>query len=107
MVKCRLHPYPVLYERHGDHVAHFKFTVLLLPSGPTRITGLPFKEEAVLSDKNLDSELTALMALSSKVGVGSLLCFLSFLCSPQKKKKKKRSTQATSDAEAIASPDQT
>ena len=28
-----MHPYPVLYERQGDHVAHFKFTVLLLPSG--------------------------------------------------------------------------
>ncbi len=28
------------YERPGDHVAHCKFTVLLLPSGTSRVTGL-------------------------------------------------------------------
>lgn len=29
----------------GEHVAHFKFTVLLMPNGPHRITGLPFEEK--------------------------------------------------------------
>ncbi len=28
------------YERPGDNVAHCKFTVLLLPSGTSRVTGL-------------------------------------------------------------------
>ena len=35
-----LHSYPVLWEREGDCVSHFKFTVLLLPSGTHRITGV-------------------------------------------------------------------
>ena len=34
-----MHPYPALYERPGDVVTHFKFTVLILPSGTARITG--------------------------------------------------------------------
>ena len=37
-----LQPYPVLFERQGDFIAHVKVTVLLLPSGNTaQITGLP------------------------------------------------------------------
>ena len=35
-----LHAYPVLWERDGECVSHFKFTVLLLPSGTHRITGV-------------------------------------------------------------------
>jgi len=65
MSNVRLHSYPVLHERAGDLVAHFRFTVLLLPSGPTRITGLPFTSN-LSSDKTIDSELAALMALSTK-----------------------------------------
>ncbi|CAN0156857.1 unnamed protein product, partial [Phaeothamnion confervicola] len=41
VVECVKHelmqPYPVMYERAGDIVAHFKFTVLLLPSGTTKV----------------------------------------------------------------------
>ena len=37
VVECQKHelvtPYPALLERPGDVVVHFKFTVLLLPSG--------------------------------------------------------------------------
>merc|ERR1711982_274627 len=33
-------PYPSLHEKPGAHVAHFKCTVLLLPSGTSRISGL-------------------------------------------------------------------
>merc|ERR1719482_76970 len=36
-----LHEYPVLREREGEFVAQFKYTVLLLPGGTKRITGLP------------------------------------------------------------------
>ena len=35
-----LTPYPTLHERSGADVAHFKSTVLLLPSGTSRVTGL-------------------------------------------------------------------
>mmetsp|Transcript_5650 Transcript_5650/g.9287 ORF Transcript_5650/g.9287 Transcript_5650/m.9287 type:complete len:459 (+) Transcript_5650:114-1490(+) len=36
-----LMPYPVLYEKKGDFIAHVKFTVLLLPSGTLQVTGIP------------------------------------------------------------------
>jgi len=62
-----IHPYPVLFEKKGDHVAHFKFTVLILPSGPTRITGLKsFEADSVKTDKALSDEVQAIMSLSSK-----------------------------------------
>merc|ERR1719378_273183 len=36
-----LEEYPVLKEKEGQQVAQFKFTVLLLPGGTKKITGLP------------------------------------------------------------------
>merc|ERR1712037_910070 len=36
-----LDEYPVLKEKDKEFVAQFKFTVLLLPGGTKRITGLP------------------------------------------------------------------
>merc|ERR1711988_240892 len=47
-----LEEYPVLKEKDKEVVAQFKFTVLLLPGGTKRITGLPFgklAEQAVTS----------------------------------------------------------
>jgi len=80
-----LHAYPVLYERPGDHVVHFKFTVLLLASGTTRITGLPsFPQGSVVSEKTLSDDLNVIMSQAAK------------------KKKKKSSTKkktAAADAE--------
>merc|ERR1712107_221077 len=36
-----LEEYPILQEKAGQFVAQFKFTLLLLPGGTKRITGLP------------------------------------------------------------------
>lgn len=36
-----LQPYPIIYEKEGEIVAQFKYTVLLLPSGVSRICGAP------------------------------------------------------------------
>jgi len=47
-------PYPSLHEKPGK-VAHFKCTVLLLPSGTTRVTGLPLPDYFT-SDKDPDEE---------------------------------------------------
>merc|ERR1719327_1224996 len=45
-----LDEYPVLKEKDREFVAQFKFTVLLLPGGTKRITGLPLgKLEAQLA----------------------------------------------------------
>jgi len=60
-----VHPYPVLFEKPGEFIAQFKFTVLVLPSGSQRLTShaLPY----VASEKKLeDPELQALLALTTK-----------------------------------------
>jgi len=44
-------PTQILMERAGDLVVHVKFTVLLLPSGTSKVTGLPFPTDAIDSDK--------------------------------------------------------
>merc|ERR1711948_12933 len=36
-----LEEYPVLHEKSGEIVAQFKFTLLLLPGGTKKVTGLP------------------------------------------------------------------
>ena len=65
LVECLNHelltPYPVMWEKPGDLVAHFKATVLLLPNGSDRITGLP--PPAHVTDKAVtDEALLALLA---------------------------------------------
>ncbi|RLN57945.1 hypothetical protein BBJ28_00002606 [Nothophytophthora sp. Chile5] len=70
VVECVKHdllqPYPILEGRAGDKVAHFKVTVLLLPNGTTKITGLPFPADRVLSEKTVDEETAAILASSLK-----------------------------------------
>lgn len=70
VVECVKHdllqPYPILEGRAGDKVAHFKITVLLLPTGTTKITGLTFPSDKVVSEKKLDEETAALLASSLK-----------------------------------------
>lgn len=50
-------PYPSLHEKPGTHVAHFKCTVLLLPSGTVRISGLElpdyFKTEKTPDEESI------------------------------------------------------
>lgn len=57
------HAYPVLHEREGVEVAHVKFTVLLLPGGTLKVTGMSLPAH-VKSDKakELPEDITALLA---------------------------------------------
>ncbi|DAZ93076.1 TPA: hypothetical protein N0F65_007980 [Lagenidium giganteum] len=70
VVECVKHellqPYPILEGRQGDKIAHFKVTVLLLPNGTTKITGLPFPSDRVVSEKKVDEEIAAILASSLK-----------------------------------------
>ncbi|CAL4113968.1 unnamed protein product [Meganyctiphanes norvegica] len=73
VVECVSHklvdPYPVLYEKAGEYVAQFKYTVLLMPNGQNKITGVPFDTEYYESEyKITDPTLTALLntSVSSK-----------------------------------------
>lgn len=60
-------PYQVLYERSGDMIAHVKFTVLLLPGGTSKVTGLTLPEGQFVSEgKTLDEETAAILATEMK-----------------------------------------
>jgi len=62
-----LESYPVYCERDGALVAQFKFTVLMMPNGPMRITGLPFDESLYKSEKKIeDCEINCLLRQSIK-----------------------------------------
>eukprot|EP01066_Platyproteum_vivax_P010177 Platyproteum_vivax@DN4529_c0_g1_i1.p1 len=60
-----LHAFPVLHEKTGEFVAQFKSTVVILPSGQKRITGLPFEQaDKLVCDKEIkDEEIKALLAI--------------------------------------------
>jgi len=70
-----LEEYPVLQEKPKEFVAQFKFTVLLLPGGSKRITGVAGPQPAQLASacEVKDEELKKLLATSAN---------------PKKKKKK-------------------
>jgi len=85
-VKMKLiDPYQVLFEKAGEVVAQFKFTVLLMPSGLHKITGLPFDPDLYESEHKIEDEETKKLLAS---GVN-----------PNKKKNKKnKATAAAGDA---------
>lgn len=87
-----LEEYPVLKERNGEFVAQFKFTVLLLPGGTKRITGLPFSERFATSLSVQDEDLKKLLATSANPKSNK-----------NKKKKKAKDTEGGEEgAEAAA-----
>ena len=46
----------VQFEKEDEIVAQFKFTTLLMPNGPLRITGLPFDVAQYESEKKVEDE---------------------------------------------------
>ncbi|KAK6644433.1 Proliferation-associated protein 2G4 [Polyplax serrata] len=70
VVECLNHklvePFQVLYEKTGESVAHFKFTVLLMPNGTHKITGLPFDLNYYKTEYQItDPELQALLSTTA------------------------------------------
>jgi curved DNA binding protein len=81
-----LEEYPVLKEKDKEIVAQFKFTVLLLPGGTKKITGLPLNEAEVASTLSIqDEEVKKLLASSAN---------------PRKKNKKKAASKDDKKEEA-------
>ncbi len=80
-------PYQVLYERPGSFICHVKFTILLMPGGNTKITGIELPSGQFVSEgKTLHADTLAVLATDMK----------------KKKKrsnKKKSSSAADDDAE--------
>jgi hypothetical protein len=90
IVECLNHglvqDYPVLLENEGEYVAHIKATVLLLPSGPARITSTAFDLSAFKTELKVeDPDLKALLATSYK---------------KKKKSGKKNKKEGTAETEA-------
>ncbi|KNA07779.1 hypothetical protein SOVF_168790 [Spinacia oleracea] len=97
LVECVNHdllqPYPVLYEKPGDFVAHIKFTVLLMPNGSDRVTSHSLQEMQPTNSVD-DPEIKAWLALGTKTkkkGGG-------------KKKKGKKGDKAEAEESADAAP---
>lgn len=70
ITECQKHelvdPFNVLYEREGEVVAQFKFTVLLTANGPIRVTNGPWEDAVVQSEGSVkDEEMKALLATSA------------------------------------------
>jgi len=68
VIECAKHdlvePYPVYHEKDGEFVAEFKFTLLLMPSGQMKITGLPidldlYESEYKITDNDIKQLLTS------------------------------------------------
>lgn len=82
--ECERHnlmkPFPVLYEKDGEYVAQMKATVLLMPNGLLRVTGLP----------NFDPK--ALYESEYKIEDAKIQHLIQSSLKPNKKKKKPAAT---------------
>lgn len=79
-------PHAVMQERATESVAQFKYTVLVLPHGILKVTGLPFDKEVYLTEKNCSEEIQKLLATS---------------ISKKANKKKKKKTKAAATASMV------
>lgn len=58
--------YPVLYEKEGELVAQFKFTVLILPNSTNRLNSFPLPFVTSEFRYETDPEISAILAMSTK-----------------------------------------
>eukprot|EP00916_Digyalum_oweni_P013187 GHVL01021669.1.p1 GENE.GHVL01021669.1~~GHVL01021669.1.p1 ORF type:complete len:377 (-),score=83.38 GHVL01021669.1:53-1183(-) len=56
-------PYQVLHEKSGDFVAQFKYTVLLLPSGTRKVTGVELEGEIKPTKEVLSQNIKDILAI--------------------------------------------
>jgi len=94
VVECVTHkliePFQVLFDKEGACVAQYKFTVLLMPNGPHKITGLPFDEAICKSEKSIeDADIQKLLKTSAN---------------PKAAKKKKKAAEKAVTEETGAAP---
>lgn len=95
VIECAKHdlmePYPVYYEKEGEFVAEFKFTVLIMPNNTMKITGLPVDLDCYQTDNSITDE-----------AVKSLLQLSLVTKNKKKKSKPKTAKKAEGDAPAAA-----
>ncbi len=79
----------VIFSTVDEIVAQFKFTVLLMPNGPQKITGLPFDPTAFHSENCItDEEVKKLITSSTR-------------SKPTKNKKKPETTEVDKVSQAV------
>merc|ERR1712071_336417 len=93
VVECVAHkllePFHVLYEKPSEMVAQFKFTVLLMPNGPQKITGIAFDPSTCQPEHSItDEDIKKLLTTSTK-----------------KKTNKKKNPSAKDDKETTGTTD--
>lgn len=62
-----LEEFPVMAEKNNEFIAQFKFTVLLLPGGTKKITGLTMTQDAALASTHTVVDETLMKLLSQSV----------------------------------------
>jgi len=96
VVECVNHglvePFTVLWDKAGEFVAQFKYTVLLMPNGPMKITGLPFDADHYVTEHTVECEnMKELLSKSANPKAAK----------KKKKKATKQATNASGDAQAV------
>nr|CAB3264619.1 proliferation-associated protein 2G4 [Phallusia mammillata] len=96
IVECYKHdlctPFPVLWEKEGEFVAQFKFTILIMPNTPMRITDSFFDPDCYKSShKVTDPELQNLLNASTSKRAA-------------KKKRKKAASKAAAETGDAGAP---
>jgi len=86
VIECAKHdlvePYPVYQDKEGEFVAEFKYTILLMPNGQMKITGLPLDLDLYESEyKIVDNDIKQLLTSATQ--------------KKKNKKKKKKGNAAT------------
>eukprot|EP01128_Nolandella_sp_AFSM9_P011297 TRINITY_DN7_c9_g1_i1.p1 TRINITY_DN7_c9_g1~~TRINITY_DN7_c9_g1_i1.p1 ORF type:complete len:377 (+),score=126.29 TRINITY_DN7_c9_g1_i1:58-1188(+) len=61
-----LDSYPVLWEKEGETVAQFKFTVLILPNSTMRLNSFPLPHVSSAFSPESDPDLKQILAMSTK-----------------------------------------
>jgi len=94
VIECAKHelvePYPIYHEKEGEFVAEFKFTLLLMPSGQLKITGMPLDLELFDSEYKINDHPDLKQLIISPVKKSQ----------QKKKKKNKKSSQQVSTMSA-------
>ncbi|XP_052862758.1 proliferation-associated protein 2G4 [Anopheles cruzii] len=98
-------PFQVLYEKHNEFVAQFKYTVLILPNGLQIVTGYPFEAACYESEHSVeDEEMKKLLAtdlvLANKHNPLITLPDASGLGKDKKKRRKKNKNKAAAASTA-------
>ena len=83
VIECAKHdlmePYPVYFEKEGEFVAEFKYTVLLMPNGTMKITGLPVELENFSTDNQITDEAVKVIIPSFPLFLFSFLMLIALL----------------------------